>query len=463
MSSFTSNVADVDADTYFAAIVAGGDSISTASRAAVTRLVKRLKATTVWPCIHRCAPYVGTGLGAALQPLKALFGNATDTNNGPFVSGDFNEATTGLRVASGNTKFLQTGYIPNTAGISNSNMHASAFLLDDIDTADANSSPFFATTTSPTSEFGLGTAMSIGYNGKNTAPYIGPGMFSFSCRTDGVQTVNGYQICRYMPGAAAVSLGGANEVLVFGGLKTSGGNRIGWGAIGWYSIGTTLTDQQQRDLTSAVESFQVEMGRTSKKPLCVIFGDSITRGFGMTAASQRFSRQVANARGEREMCFGIDNCRTNLDFTAGNPYALAGINRYTDIINNLIVKPQTVAIQLGVNDLYDDPAASGTQATADLYSTNLQTIIQYCLDHGILAANIYVGSPSYGTDSHFGNATKQQMYATAASTAAAAKGVKYVAIWEVTSTSASYTLQGDGIHPTSGGQTVMANTYIAAG
>jgi hypothetical protein len=65
--------------------------------------------------------FAGTGLNAALVPLYrgpslggTQYGNATDTNVGPFVSGDYAETgASGGLVGNGSSKFLNTGLATN--------------------------------------------------------------------------------------------------------------------------------------------------------------------------------------------------------------------------------------------------------------------------------------------------------------------------------------------------------------
>jgi hypothetical protein len=94
---------DPDAADYFARIVAAGSSISVANKAAVDAFVRGCKADGIWSAIKASCLLAGPDdLTGALVPLVG----AAPTNNGPFVSGDYNR-TTGL-LGNGTTKYLDS-------------------------------------------------------------------------------------------------------------------------------------------------------------------------------------------------------------------------------------------------------------------------------------------------------------------------------------------------------------------
>jgi hypothetical protein len=96
---------DPDAADYFARIVSAGSSISVDNKAAVDAFVRGCKADGIWTAIKASCLLAGPDdLTGALVPLVG----PAPTNNGPFVSGDYNR-TTGL-VGNGSTKYIDSNY-----------------------------------------------------------------------------------------------------------------------------------------------------------------------------------------------------------------------------------------------------------------------------------------------------------------------------------------------------------------
>jgi hypothetical protein len=94
---------DPDAADYFARIVAAGSSISVANKAAVDAFVRGCKTDGIWTAIKASCLLAGPDdLTGALVPLVGV----APTNNGPFVSGDYNR-TTGL-LGNGSSKWLNS-------------------------------------------------------------------------------------------------------------------------------------------------------------------------------------------------------------------------------------------------------------------------------------------------------------------------------------------------------------------
>ncbi len=94
---------DPDAADYFTRIVAAGSTISSDNRVAVDTFIKGCKTDGIWSAIKASCLLAGPDdLTGALVPLVG----AAPTNNGPFVSGDYNQ-TTGL-LGNGTTKYLNS-------------------------------------------------------------------------------------------------------------------------------------------------------------------------------------------------------------------------------------------------------------------------------------------------------------------------------------------------------------------
>jgi hypothetical protein len=102
-----------DADDWVSRVSTAGGSVSTATRAAVTRFCVAIQAAGLRSKLWRANAFCGSSLTAALVPIYrgpsrtgTQYGNTTDTNNN-FVSGSYAEAT-GL-TGNGTTRYLTLG------------------------------------------------------------------------------------------------------------------------------------------------------------------------------------------------------------------------------------------------------------------------------------------------------------------------------------------------------------------
>lgn len=118
------------------AVIANSGSVSASTVKAVSDFCKSIDAAGIRSKIWRLNLLCGSDLNAALVPLYrgpsrtgTQYGNTTDTNNGPFVSGDYAEtgASGGLK-GNGSSKHLDTGFIQSTIALSD--IHLSASVRD---------------------------------------------------------------------------------------------------------------------------------------------------------------------------------------------------------------------------------------------------------------------------------------------------------------------------------------------
>lgn len=103
---------DADAALWAAAVTSAGGTYSAGTLAAVSAFCTSAKASNYWTKLNRINLFCGNQLAAALVPLKAGGGSATDTNFN-FVAGDYTEAT-GL-TGNGSSKYLATGLISSVS------------------------------------------------------------------------------------------------------------------------------------------------------------------------------------------------------------------------------------------------------------------------------------------------------------------------------------------------------------
>ena len=128
-------VSNADAQDWINRVYANGGTVSASTAAAVNQFCVDIEAASIRDRFFRLNLFCGTGLNACLVPLYrgpsiggAQFGNTTDTNVGPFVTGDYSEtgASGGLQ-GNGSSKYLNTGFnvdqLPGAA-----NCHLSSFI-----------------------------------------------------------------------------------------------------------------------------------------------------------------------------------------------------------------------------------------------------------------------------------------------------------------------------------------------
>ena len=123
-----------DAADWANRVRANGGSVSGSTLNAVSRFCASIAAAGIRDRFYRLNLFCGTGLSACLVPLYrgpslggTQFGNTTDTNVGPFVSGDYAETgASGGLTGNGTSKYLDTGFSMNTLPSTTSG-HASVY------------------------------------------------------------------------------------------------------------------------------------------------------------------------------------------------------------------------------------------------------------------------------------------------------------------------------------------------
>ena len=125
----------LDARDWQSRVSANGGTVSASTMKAVDTFCKAIVTAGLRDRFFRLNLFAGTGLSAALVPLfrgtslgGTQVGNTTDTNVGPFVSGDYVETgATGGLIGNGSSKYLNTGFNPVTASASDSDFHLWAY------------------------------------------------------------------------------------------------------------------------------------------------------------------------------------------------------------------------------------------------------------------------------------------------------------------------------------------------
>lgn len=113
-------VSNADAQDWVNRVYANGGTVSASTASAVNQFCSAIESAGIRDRFYRMGIFAGTGLNAALVPLYrgpslggTQYGGATDTNWGPFVSGDYVETgASGGLTGNGTSKYLTTGLTP---------------------------------------------------------------------------------------------------------------------------------------------------------------------------------------------------------------------------------------------------------------------------------------------------------------------------------------------------------------
>jgi len=269
------------------AVIANGGSVSGSTVAAVSDFCRAIDAAGLRDRFYRLNLFAGTGLNAALVPLYrgptyggTDYGNATDTNNGPFVSGDYTETgASGGLLGDGSGKYLDTGLTVATVGV---NGHH-AFYHDKTGRSTASSKALGGSTNNSRSQrfvnFSSGPSDTLsGSYGDNILgggsvaidSGILPG-FSLTTRrsaTDLEIYANGVSADTKTTSATVTAITnnfGVFAVLGAGDVATADDAAFGYwnDRIKGYSFGLDMTAQQVSDYYTAMQAFQTALGRNA--------------------------------------------------------------------------------------------------------------------------------------------------------------------------------------------------------
>lgn len=259
-------------------VVTNGGSVSQSTLRAVSTFCDAIDRAGIRSRFYRLNLLCGTGLPACLVPLYrgqslggTQHGNATDTNNGAFVSSDYTEtgASGGLQASSNSSKYLATGFIPFSAGLSEQNYHNSGYFP-----AALSTNAFFIgmQSNSGTSLFApaFGAAgMYVRFGGGSNS---GLENATLSARSghllgqrsggSGVGYRNGINIngTSVISGSSAFS-SGQLALTVFASNANGTVGSYWSGRCCMYSVGSNFTDAQALAFYNAVQTFQTALGR----------------------------------------------------------------------------------------------------------------------------------------------------------------------------------------------------------
>lgn len=274
-----------DAQAWRNAVIANGGSVSGGTLKAVSDFCRRIDAAGLRDRFYRLNLLAGTGLSSALVPLYrgqsrtgTQFGSSTDTNVGPFVSGDYTETgASGGLLGNGTSKYLNTGLAASTMPLGNAHLSAYVVSAPGSGSFPAAIGAFQAFSGQTTRELGLyhfqsnsGTASY--YADENSVTGFVPaavnnttGLIMGSSLTTSDRRFyrNGTQSGSTNTGTLSATQQPANSIFVFARNTTTTDvpGSYSAGRLGAYSIGLGMTASQASDFYSALQAFQTSLGR----------------------------------------------------------------------------------------------------------------------------------------------------------------------------------------------------------
>ena len=267
-------VANADAQNWIDRVYANGGTVSSATAGAVNSLCDSLDASGVRPLMYRMGIFAGSNLNAALVPLYrgpslggTQYGNATDTNVGPFVSGDYADAT-GL--AGGSGKYLRTGLTQTSVGLAchlafydcAKPTNAYANRVGSRGAGDANEHQITNVDVATTMHYGSGP---VAGNGRAISTgYTQAGAFWLGINPSATSAIlykNGVSAATASPPARTAQ---SVEYWLFA-LNNNGSidSPMTTGRSGGYSIGLSMDATQAAAYNTAMQAFQTSLTRNA--------------------------------------------------------------------------------------------------------------------------------------------------------------------------------------------------------
>ena len=270
----------LDARDWQSRVIANGGTVSASTMKAVDTFCKAIVTAGLRDRFYRMNLFAGSNLSAALVPLYrgpslggTQYGNTTDTNNGPFVSGDYAETgASGGLLGNGTSKYLATGFPSNTLTLGSTHLSAYAVTAN---AAVGYPAALGSLTGGGSSELGLyfhqasiGTAAYYAENNgaggfvvsaaNNPTGHI---LGTATSTTDRRFFVNGSQSGSTATATSTIGLD-ARGLFVF--ARNSAVNndfKYSSARIGSYSIGAGLSVSQAAAFYTALQAFQTSLSR----------------------------------------------------------------------------------------------------------------------------------------------------------------------------------------------------------
>jgi hypothetical protein len=265
-----------EAAAWRSAVVANGGSVSASTMKAVSKFCADIDKAGLRDRFYRLNLFCGSNLNAVLVPLYrgpsrtgTQYGNTTDTNNGPFVSGDYSESS-GLK-GNQSSKYLDTGVAMTFLGTNKIHLFVSfnpeVAEFRQLLSARANLAGSVALEDNyngTTANRPRAAVFSGGFQPDHLSPITGRTQYWINNNSDPME-MYGRNVNLNNPNNAGAYSSTNNEAfLVFA------GNQTGTGIIGHsgqridaYSLGEAFTTTAQRnDFHTAMSDFRTTLGRT---------------------------------------------------------------------------------------------------------------------------------------------------------------------------------------------------------
>jgi hypothetical protein len=248
---------------------------------AVSQFCRRIDAGGLRDRFYRLNLFCGDGLTAALVPLyraesrtATARGNTTDTNNGPFVSADYNNtgSSSGLK-GNGTSKFLNTGIAGNS--ITASNIHLGVGLL----ATDTRAAAFHGAMGTFNSTGSLAYTLEIRRTNSDrncVAGSFGSPTTAYGEQVQSAALAVGNMLMTFptlyrngsatgTTGTAATNYNAAHSIYVFAvnngaSFQTAASHTDS--RFGWYSVGLHMTSAQAVTFHDAIAAFNTALSRT---------------------------------------------------------------------------------------------------------------------------------------------------------------------------------------------------------
>ena len=265
-----------DAAAWAARVVSNGGSVTGTTLSAVSKFCASIASAGLRDRFYRLNLFCGTGLNACLVPLYrgpsrggTQYGNTTDTNVGPFVSGDYAEtgASGGLQGSAASAKRLRTGLAHNT--MPTGNIHIAAYNIaktnatNDVDVgARSNAANQYSELlmASSVTTYGFNN-FSVNYSIASDSAYTQSGAFMMGVGIGTLQTLYKNGSATGTSNAAAAASTSSTFSVFSTENETGSGSDYTSARLGCYSIGLSMTAAQASAYYTAMQSFQTALSR----------------------------------------------------------------------------------------------------------------------------------------------------------------------------------------------------------
>ena len=252
---------DADALAFFNRVTTAGGSLSLTEKNAVNQLVLDLKANSLWTPMKAIYPMVGASAAACAQNL------VSSSFTGTFSSG-WTFASTGV-TPNGTSAYMNTGFIPNTNGLTYDNNHLSFYSRTSGQSGATQYYEMGSGNTTGTDNLSLFTRRNTdlaGYDSgdfaTNRATFTNTNGQGFYCGTAPTTTSKYFKngVSQVSKSLSVKSVSGVN-IYIGAFNENNATTYYSSKECAFASIGDGLTDTQASNFYTCVNTFQVSLSR----------------------------------------------------------------------------------------------------------------------------------------------------------------------------------------------------------